>query len=99
MVSKLEQMQVLNGAGPGFWRSKRSLFASRTSCNVILESPKFGHKNKTPSDIEQQPPFGNRKYSNTLPQKGGYKTKGQNFQIGNKSSSVISSQIGVKSYQ
>ena len=22
------------------------------------------------SDIEQQPPFGNRKYSNTLPQKG-----------------------------
>ena len=31
----LEQMQVPNGTGPGVRRSKRSLLASRTRCNVL----------------------------------------------------------------
>ena len=65
MVSTLEQMQVPNGTGPGVWRSKRPLLASRTRCNVLWKPPKFG--NKVKSVI--------------------------------KSSSVISSQIGVKSDQ
>ena len=43
MVSTLEQMQDLNGTGPGVWRSKRPLLASRTRCNVLWKPPKFGN--------------------------------------------------------
>ena len=39
MVSKLEQMQVPNGKGPGVRRSKRPLLASRTCCNVLWKPP------------------------------------------------------------
>ena len=35
MASTLEQMQVPNGTGPGVWRSKRPLLASRTRCNDL----------------------------------------------------------------
>ena len=43
MISTLEQMRVPNGTGPGVRRSKRSLFANRTRCN-ILNLPGFGNK-------------------------------------------------------
>ena len=58
-------MQVPNGTGPGVQMSKRSLWASRTRCNVLWKPPKVGNKVK----------------------------------IGNKSSPVISLQIGVMSDQ
>ena len=47
MVSTLEQMQVPNGTGPGVWRSKRPLLASRTRCNVPWKHPKSDNKVKT----------------------------------------------------
>ena len=44
------------------------------NCSVLLQL--FKEQDKS-SDIEQQLPFGDRKYSNTLPKKkGGYKTNG-----------------------
>ena len=46
MVSTLEQMQVQNGTGPGFRRSNRPLFASRTCFNVLWKPPNFGNKVK-----------------------------------------------------
>ena len=46
MVSKLEQIQVPNGTGPGVRRSKRSLPASRTLCIALWKPPKFGNKVK-----------------------------------------------------
>ena len=45
-VSTLEQMQVSNGTGPGVWRGKRPLLASRTRCNVLWKPPKSGYKVK-----------------------------------------------------
>ena len=39
MVSTLEQMQVPNGTGLSFRRSKRPLLASRTRCNVLWKPP------------------------------------------------------------
>ena len=56
MVSTLEQMQVLNGTGPGVWRSKRPLLASRTRCNVLWKPPKFGNKVKIGIKVQ----FGNK---------------------------------------
>ena len=56
MVSKLEQMQVPNGTGPGVRRSKRPLLASRTRCNVLWKPPKFGIKVKIGNIVQ----FGNK---------------------------------------
>ena len=42
-VSILEQMQVLNGRGPGVQRIKRPLLASGTRCNVLW---KFSERRK-----------------------------------------------------
>ena len=44
MVSILEQMQVPNGTGPGFRRSRRPLLASFTRFNVLWKPPEFGNK-------------------------------------------------------
>ena len=49
-------MQVPNGTGPGVWRSKRPLLASRTCCNVLSKSPKFGNKVKIGNKVQ----FGNK---------------------------------------
>ena len=46
-ITKLEQMQVPIGIGPGDGRSKHPLLASRTRCNVLLKPPKFGNKVKS----------------------------------------------------
>ena len=56
MVSILEQMQVQNWTGPGVWRSKRPLLASRTRCNVLCKPPKFGYKVKIGNKVQ----FGNK---------------------------------------
>ena len=37
---------IPNGTGPGVRRSKRPLLASRTLCNVLWKSQKFGNKVK-----------------------------------------------------
>ena len=55
-VSKLEQMQVPNGTGPGVRMSKRPLLASRTSCNVLWKPPKLGNKVKIGNKVQ----FGNK---------------------------------------
>ena len=48
MFSTLEQMQVPNWTGPGVWRSKRPLLASRPRCNI----PKFGDKTKIGNKVQ-----------------------------------------------
>ena len=60
MVSKLEQMQVPNGTGPGVRRSKRPLLASRTRCNVLWKPPKFGNKVKIGIKVQFGNTFANR---------------------------------------
>ena len=51
MVSTLEQMQIPNGTGPGFRRSKRPLLASCTRVNVQWKPPQFGDKVKIGNKI------------------------------------------------
>ena len=52
MVSTLEQMQIPNETGPGVWRSKRPLLASRTRCNVLWKPQKFGNKVKIGNKVQ-----------------------------------------------
>ena len=56
MASTLKQMEVPNGTGPGVWRSKRPLLASRTRCSVLWKPPKFGNKVKIGNKVK----FGNK---------------------------------------
>ena len=53
-------MQVPNGTGPGVWRSKRPLLASRTRCNVLWKPPKFGNKVKIGIKVQFGNKFANR---------------------------------------
>ena len=46
---------VPNGTGPGVRRSNRPLLASRTRCNVLWKTPKFGNKVKIGNKVQ----FGN----------------------------------------
>ena len=51
----LNECKSQNGTGPGVWRSKRPLLASRIRCNVVWKPPKFGYKVKIGSKVQ----FGN----------------------------------------
>ena len=53
-------MQVPNGTGPGVRRSKRPLLASRTRCNVLWKTPKFGNKVNIGIKVQFGNKFANR---------------------------------------
>ena len=57
MASTLGQMQVPDGTGPGFKRSKRPLLASRWTVAMFYGNlPKFGNKVKVGNKVQ----FGER---------------------------------------
>ena len=58
---RVQEMQVQNGTDPGVRRSKRSLLASRTRCNVhvLWKPPKFGNKVKIGNNVQVGKKFEN----------------------------------------